>query len=77
MGYSEPFPTGTVERTYRPELKFFYYHNRILSFQGSFRYDYIKNYLNIEGRTEKDFILRIGLTADLSFYFTTNDGRQS
>jgi len=72
MGYEEPFPTGIVERTYRPELKFFFYYNRICSFHGNFRYDYIENYLNTKGRTEEDFILQFGVTADLSFYFSTN-----
>jgi len=71
MGYCEAFPTGTIEKTYRPEIKLWYYHNRIFTFHSEISYDYIENYQNTKGEKEKDFAFRMGALADLNYFLNT------
>lgn len=65
--YSEPFPTGTVEKKLIPALEVWYHHNRVwdLYFRGE--YHYADNYENIKDATDKGFVIRLGARVDLDW----------
>ena len=71
-GYSEPFPTGIVEKTYKPKLLLWYHLNRIWDFYLETEYSYIENAQHISGKTDKQFQIRLGISADLEYFLNPN-----
>ncbi len=66
--YAEPFPTGTVENTFRPAARFAGFIRKYIFLDIEFGYDFIGNYGHDEGRnrTLPYFNLRLSLIPTLS-----------
>lgn len=75
MGYSEPFPTGTIERTYIPAVELWYHLDRKWDFRFKGEYSYIENYRNIQGEDNDSYRLSIGASLDIEYFLSLGNNR--
>ena len=68
-GYSEPFPTGTVERTYQPRIDIWYRYHERLFFRLESEFSFIDNYLHQNGVKNEDFMFLLGLNFQFDRFF--------
>lgn len=53
QGYDEPFPTGTVERTYTAGFQLWAWRHQYLQLDGVIGYDWIRNVGNVAGKKDE------------------------
>lgn len=70
MGYSEPFPTGIIERTYMPALEIWCHLDRKWDFYFRGEYSFIDNYENTQGKENDSYKLRIGASLDVEYFLS-------
>ena len=69
QGYSESFPTGTVEYIITPAFSVWYKIDRIFKAHGSFAYSAYNNYRHVRGKKEEDFKFRLGIEAEVGKFY--------
>ena len=69
-GYSEPFPTGIVERIYEPEIKIWYRFSGSLFFRFESKYSIIDNYQHEKGKSHEEYMFRAGMNYQFDNFFS-------
>ena len=68
-GYSEPFPTGVVERTYEPGIDLWYRYNEQLFFRFEAELSVSENYQNQRGVKNEEYYFKLGLNFQFDGFF--------
>lgn len=68
-GYSEPFPFGIVERTYKPGIGLWYRYHERLFFRLESEFSFTDNYLNENGVKNEDYFIVLGLNFQFDGFF--------